>query len=377
MARLPQPGSDNGTWGNILNDYLNQIHEADGTLKAGVVGAKALGATSANDGQVLVKDSAASGGIRWTTPTGGGGVITKADVGLGNVDNTSDASKPISTATQTALDAKAAASHTHTAAQISDASATGRSVLTAADAAAARAAIGAGTGSSNLAIGTTATTAKAGNYVPTWAEVTGKPTISGSNTGDQTLSISGSNLTISGGNTVALPSGGGGSTPVATTTATGTITLAGDLGGTGAAPTVTRVNGISVTGTPSAGQVLKATSATAASWQADETGGGGGGADWTIRPFSAVSGANGGVVNAVSGDFIFANPTVQAITVNLPAPVANARVRVKRVVNSGNSIIVAAANGGVLDNGETAMSTLNGGYSSSEYVSDGTNWWVF
>jgi hypothetical protein len=31
---------------------------------------------------------------------------TKADVGLGNVDNTSDADKPISTATQTALDAK-------------------------------------------------------------------------------------------------------------------------------------------------------------------------------------------------------------------------------------------------------------------------------
>lgn len=33
--------------------------------------------------------------------------LTKADVGLGNVDNTSDASKPISTATQTALDLKA------------------------------------------------------------------------------------------------------------------------------------------------------------------------------------------------------------------------------------------------------------------------------
>lgn len=36
------------------------------------------------------------------TPTG----IVKGDVGLGNVDNTSDAAKPISTATQTALDAK-------------------------------------------------------------------------------------------------------------------------------------------------------------------------------------------------------------------------------------------------------------------------------
>jgi hypothetical protein len=38
------------------------------------------------------------------TPTG----ITKSDVGLGNVDNTSDANKPVSTATQTALDAKLA-----------------------------------------------------------------------------------------------------------------------------------------------------------------------------------------------------------------------------------------------------------------------------
>jgi len=34
--------------------------------------------------------------------------LTKSDVGLSNVDNTSDASKPISTATQTALDAKQA-----------------------------------------------------------------------------------------------------------------------------------------------------------------------------------------------------------------------------------------------------------------------------
>lgn len=34
--------------------------------------------------------------------------VTKAQVGLGNVDNTSDANKPISTATQTALDAKQA-----------------------------------------------------------------------------------------------------------------------------------------------------------------------------------------------------------------------------------------------------------------------------
>lgn len=40
--------------------------------------------------------------------------INKADIGLGNANNTSDLSKPISTATQTALNDKASLSHTHT-----------------------------------------------------------------------------------------------------------------------------------------------------------------------------------------------------------------------------------------------------------------------
>jgi hypothetical protein len=46
--------------------------------------------------------------------------LAKADVGLSNVDNTADLSKPISTATQSALDGKAASSHTHTASQVTD-----------------------------------------------------------------------------------------------------------------------------------------------------------------------------------------------------------------------------------------------------------------
>lgn len=37
----------------------------------------------------------------------------RSNLGLGNVDNTSDANKPVSTAQQTALDGKAAASHSH------------------------------------------------------------------------------------------------------------------------------------------------------------------------------------------------------------------------------------------------------------------------
>jgi hypothetical protein len=43
---------------------------------------------------------------------------TKSQVGLGNVDNTSDANKPISNAAQAALDGKAASSHSHSAADV-------------------------------------------------------------------------------------------------------------------------------------------------------------------------------------------------------------------------------------------------------------------
>lgn len=33
MARLPIPGSDSGTWGTVLNEFLNISHNPDGTLK--------------------------------------------------------------------------------------------------------------------------------------------------------------------------------------------------------------------------------------------------------------------------------------------------------------------------------------------------------
>lgn len=127
MARLPQPGSDDGKWGAILNDFLSQAHTSEGALKPDIVtkdvlaphavDATALGPTSGTDGQVLTRDSSKVTGIDWQTPSGGGsvtsvagktGVVTlvKGDVGLGSVDNTSDAGKPVSSATQTALDAK-------------------------------------------------------------------------------------------------------------------------------------------------------------------------------------------------------------------------------------------------------------------------------
>jgi hypothetical protein len=63
------------------------------------------GVTSAIQTQIDAKAPSAN-----PTFTGTVSGVTKAHVGLGNVDNTSDADKPVSTATQTALDAKLASS---------------------------------------------------------------------------------------------------------------------------------------------------------------------------------------------------------------------------------------------------------------------------
>jgi hypothetical protein len=71
------------------------------------------------NGQVLTYSSTLGKWQNATNPTApvssvagktGAVVLAASDVGLGNVDNTSDADKPISTAVQTALDAKADAS---------------------------------------------------------------------------------------------------------------------------------------------------------------------------------------------------------------------------------------------------------------------------
>lgn len=134
MSRLPNPGSDDGTWGNILNDFLAQIHKTDGSLKDDVVTTSAIApnavdAVAIADGSITevllapavqTKLNAVGGTPDWSTITnkpaviaagadqataraaiGAGTASTKSDVGLGNVDNTSDANKNAAIATLT------------------------------------------------------------------------------------------------------------------------------------------------------------------------------------------------------------------------------------------------------------------------------------
>lgn len=191
------------------------------------------------DGVPIVGGGGGGGAVASVNGRIGTVTLSKADVGLTNADNTSDANKPVSTAAQTALnlkanlaspaltgtptvptaapgtnttqaastafveaavdaippgggasdwgdlggtlsdqtdlqaalDAKAASSHTHAATGISDSTSVGRAVMTAVNAGAARSAISA----SDLVIGTTGSTAMAGNT--TLADLGGTPTV--------------------------------------------------------------------------------------------------------------------------------------------------------------------------------------------------------
>ncbi|MFZ1250620.1 MAG: GDSL-type esterase/lipase family protein [Candidatus Microsaccharimonas sp.] len=171
MPRLPQPGADAGQWGSILNEYLSVSLDEDGALKTDSVSAAQLKPGAVTNTAIatgIIAEDKLSSAVQTklnatTVPpvtsvagkTGDVSVV-KADVGLSNVDNTSDENKPVSTATQTALDNKATLSHTHTADQITET--TNNKVLTA---------------SERTKLSSLATVANTGSYT----DLTNKPTI--------------------------------------------------------------------------------------------------------------------------------------------------------------------------------------------------------
>lgn len=121
MARLPIPGEDNQTWGDILNDFLRVEHNEDGTLKPGgsllskytkpPTGIPEADLSSSVQAKLNGNSPDLSGYVLKTTRVNGYELtsdvtLNKTDVGLSNVDNTPDANKPISSATQVALNAK-------------------------------------------------------------------------------------------------------------------------------------------------------------------------------------------------------------------------------------------------------------------------------
>lgn len=82
MAQLPEPGSDEGVWGNILNEYLLTSHKQDGTLKDSSVSTASLANNSVTISKIAVSNSPTTGqtlsyngtGLAWSTPTSSGPV---------------------------------------------------------------------------------------------------------------------------------------------------------------------------------------------------------------------------------------------------------------------------------------------------------------
>jgi hypothetical protein len=103
---------------NAIDSILNGLGTA-ATSDAGDFAAAVHGHVAADISDFSTA-AAAAAPVQSVAGRTGTVTLAKADVGLGNVDNTSDTNKPISSATQSALDGKAALSHTHTASQVTD-----------------------------------------------------------------------------------------------------------------------------------------------------------------------------------------------------------------------------------------------------------------
>lgn len=390
MARLPQPGSDSGTWGDILNEFLATVHKSDGTLKdnsvtSAAIAPNAVDASVVKDGVVSevkldaalqakvngiggggaltlagdvsgvsnattvdkVKGVAVSGTpssgqvltasgattASWQSPASapvtsvagktGAVSLVKADVGLGNVDNTADVSKPISTATQTALNAKADTATTYSKTEVDNALAT-----------------------------------KAATSHTHTLDNLSDVTASGATDGQSLVYNAGT----WGPGTV----GSGGSVVDATSSVKGVVQLTGDLGGTAASPAVTGLQGTTVTATaPNNGQVLTYNGATAV-WS---TPSGGGGSAMNVVSKNAN-------YTAVAGDYILLDLSGGPITITTPAPANGAVFSVKKIDASANNVTVTPSSGnidGYLVN--FSFSVTDRGI-SQDFMSNGTNWYL-
>lgn len=97
MARLPVPGSDKGTWGSVLNDYLSQAHNEDGSLKDDIVTANLIAndviSEAKLDAAARAKLNAAGGATNLTSSVSATTATVLSDTGT-------DATIPAATTTE-------------------------------------------------------------------------------------------------------------------------------------------------------------------------------------------------------------------------------------------------------------------------------------
>ena len=98
MARLPISGQDSGTWGDILNDFLLQSHDSDGTIKPTAVSAAIGDADASTKGVVQLAGDLAGTGSTAAAPVISDNAVTTSKLAAGAVTSAKIADDTITNA---------------------------------------------------------------------------------------------------------------------------------------------------------------------------------------------------------------------------------------------------------------------------------------
>jgi hypothetical protein len=258
MARLPIPGQDDGTWGDVLNDYLSTVHNTDGSLKSGAVDATAistntiatahlqdgavtagkLSATGPTSGQILSYDGT---GLAWANQSAGGGAgdptmggdlsgtASTAQIVAGAVGTTELAGTSVTTAKIVDLNVTTAklADNAVTAAKLADGAVDTAAIQ---DGVVTELKLASAVQTKLNAASNSITVAKAGTDVSTRPKLN---FIEGTN-----VTISAVDDSINNKVDVSISATGSGGAADATTTSKGIVQLAGDLTGSAVSPAI-------------------------------------------------------------------------------------------------------------------------------------------
>lgn len=301
--RLPIPGQDDGTWGNILNGYLGVAHNPDGTLIPSAVTAAGAGTYSkpvsgipSTDLDTPTQTTLTAVASKYTKPGGGipgsdiaNTTITDANISASaaiartKLDSSTQASlnkadnAPTTLAALTDVSGASGATNTQVLAYNSSTSHWIPSTVTSTTVSDATTGVKgivqlagdlAGTAAAPTVPGL-ATTEKTANKgtASGYASLNSSTVVPTTQLGSGTASTS---TYLRGDSSWAtVPA----SATNATISAPGLVQLAGDLAGTASAPTVAKVNGVTLpAGSPSSGNVLTALTSTTTAWSTPAAG---------------------------------------------------------------------------------------------------------